>query len=171
MSFDKDERKKYLMDWKKENQAYLHAALCVADGPELRFLNGILFAPSFTKDTVCHLQDVIQADGAHVSFGKYTLYSAYASTANGNMSPLGFGLLFGNKDIDNWTKFWGFIKSIHPSVNVMNKTIMTNQDKGSIAAVSSVLNLAGQFHCGFHRRQNIIKTCGGASGKITLSTL
>jgi hypothetical protein len=51
------------------------------------------------------LQDVIQASGAHSSFGKYTLFLAYAMTANGNMSPLAFGLLSGNKVINNWLKF------------------------------------------------------------------
>jgi len=33
------------------------------------------------------LQDVIQADGAHTSFGKYTLLFAYGNMANGNMAP------------------------------------------------------------------------------------
>jgi len=63
------------------------------DGPEIRFLDGILFAPSTAMASFPHLEDVIQADGAHTSFGKYTLYSAYATTADGNMSPLGFGFL------------------------------------------------------------------------------
>jgi hypothetical protein len=47
---------------------------------------------------------MIQADAAHMSFGKYTLYSAYATTANGNMLALGFAMLFGNKDKENWTQ-------------------------------------------------------------------
>ncbi len=54
---------------------------------------------------------------AHLSFGKYTLYSAYATTAYGNMLALEFAMLFGNKDKENWTHFWTFIKKIHPIVD------------------------------------------------------
>jgi hypothetical protein len=73
------------------------------------------------------LQDVIQADAAHMSFGKYTLFSAYASTANMTMAALGFTILFGNKDKNNWTKFWKLIKNTHPIINLNNKTIITHQ--------------------------------------------
>ncbi len=43
------------------------------------FLSGIMFAPSHSTVMVPALQDVIQADAAHIHFGKYTLYSAYGS--------------------------------------------------------------------------------------------
>ena len=69
------------------------------------FLTGVLFATSSSKLLVPLLQHVVQADGAHSSFGKCTLFSAYATTANWNMSPLAFGLLFENKDTNNWSKF------------------------------------------------------------------
>ncbi len=69
------------------------------------------------------------------------LFFAYVSTANGNMSLLGLGILFCNEDTDDWTKFWKFIKSIHPSVNTPCKTIMTDQDKGSITAIVEILHL------------------------------
>jgi hypothetical protein len=36
-----------------------------------------------------------------MSFGKYTLFSAYGSTANMTMAALGFAILFGNKDKNN----------------------------------------------------------------------
>jgi hypothetical protein len=90
----------------------------------------------------------------------YTLLSAYGTTANGNMAPVAFGIVFGNEDTSNWTKFWEFVKKIHPSVNAPTITILTDQDKGSIAAISKVLPEAHQFHCSYHRRQNIIKACG-----------
>ena len=64
------ERKKYVVDWKLEKQKFLNDALGYEDGPQYRFLAGILFAPSSSKVIVPHLQDVIQADGAHTSFGK-----------------------------------------------------------------------------------------------------
>jgi hypothetical protein len=48
------------------------------------------------------------------------------------MAPLAFGIVFGNKDTGNWTKFWEFVKEIHPSVNTPTITILTDQDKGSI---------------------------------------
>ena len=68
------------------------------DGPQFEFLSGALFATESSRHIVPRLQHVVQADGAHTSFGKYTLFSAYASTANGNMSHLAFGILFGNED-------------------------------------------------------------------------
>jgi hypothetical protein len=77
------------------------------------------------------------------------------------MAPVAFGIVFGNKDKANWTKFWEFVKEIHPSVNALTITILTDQDKGSIAAISKAVPEAHQFHCSYHRRQNIIKACGG----------
>jgi hypothetical protein len=41
------------------------------DGPEIKFLTGILIAPSTYKVQVPFLQDVIQTDAVHMSFGKY----------------------------------------------------------------------------------------------------
>jgi hypothetical protein len=61
-----------------------------------------------------------------MSFGSYTLYSAYANMANGNMSALGLAMLFGNEDKDYWTQFWKFIKKTHPIVDQPNKTILTD---------------------------------------------
>jgi hypothetical protein len=164
------ERKKYVVDWKLEKEKFLNDALGYEDGPQYRFLAGILFAPSSSKVIVPHLQDVIQADGAHTSFGKYTLFTAYGTTANGNMSPLAFGIMFGNEDTGNWTKLWEFVKEIHPSVNALRTTILTDQDKGSTAAISEIMPEAHQFHCSYHRRQNIIKNCGG-HGQTPLTAL
>ena len=70
------------------------------DSPQFKFLMVIMIAPSTSKYQVPLLQEVIQADAAHMSFGKYTLYSAHANTANGNMSALGLAMLFGNEDKD-----------------------------------------------------------------------
>jgi hypothetical protein len=51
------------------------------------------------------------------------------------------------------------------------KTILTNQDKGSISVFDNVLDHIAQFHCAFHHHQNIIKTCGGGKGKVPNSVL
>jgi len=59
-----------------------------------------------SKKQVPLVQDVIQADGAHMSSGKYTLFSAYATSTNGAMVSLGFAILFGNEDTSNGIKFW-----------------------------------------------------------------
>ena len=141
------------------------------DGPELNFLSGILIATSTSKKQLPFLEEVIQADGAHMSFGKYTLFSAYANTANGTMAPLGFAILFGNEDTTNWIKFWTFIKSVHPIVNQPTKTVITDQDKGSLASIKQILPEAGLFHCAFHRRQNIKKKFGGGEGSTPLTCL
>jgi len=60
---------------------------------------------------------------------------------------------------------------VHPSINSKSVTILTDQDKGSIAAVASEVPDAAQFHCSFHRRQNIVKTLGGGKGSAPLTGL
>jgi hypothetical protein len=170
-SMDKQEQVEYIKKWKADNEVYLSTVFGMEDGPQFYFLTGILFATSTSKNIVPLAQDVIQGDAAHTSIGKYTLFSAYASTANGNMSPLAFGLLFGNKDNDNWSKFWAFVKRVHPCINTPIKTILTDQDKGLIGAIESILEEAAQFHCSYHRRQNIILKCGGGKGVTPLTAL
>jgi len=46
---------------------------------------------------------------------------------------------------------------------------VTDQSKGSIAAVKEVLPDAFHFHCSWHRRQNITKYFGSKEGSIQLS--
>jgi hypothetical protein len=168
---DKAEQLKFIKKWKTDNEVYLNNVFGMEDGPLFLFLTGILFATSSSKHLVPLLQDVIQADGAHTSFGKYTLYSAYRTTANGNMSPLAFGLLFGNKNTENWSKFWMVVKKVHPCIDVPTKTIVTDQNKGSIAAIEEQVPQAAQYHCSFHCHQNIIKKCGGGKGCTPLMAL
>jgi hypothetical protein len=64
----------------------------------LNFFSGILFSTSAAHRVVPFLQQVFQADACHMSFGKYTLYSCYGTTANCNTYPVAFGILFGNED-------------------------------------------------------------------------
>jgi hypothetical protein len=87
------------------------------------------------------------------------LFSMYGTDANGHMSALALGLLFGNEDNANWSQFWSFVKRNHPTVDALTKTILTDQDKGSIGAVKDIFTSAAQFMCSFHRRQNIILMC------------
>ena len=164
------ETEEFLQNWAIKHKADLTRQLGMEDGPELKFLSGILMATSTSKK-LPFIEEVIQADGAHMSFGKYTLFSAYANTANGTMAPLGFAILFGNEDTMNWIKFWTFIKSVHPIVNQPTKTVITDQDKGSLASIRQILPEAGLFHCAFHRRQNIKKKFGGGEGNTPLTCL
>ena len=106
-----------------------------------------------------------------MSFGKYTLFSAYATTANGTMAPLGFAILFGNEDTANWMQFWKFIVAQHPIINQVHKTVITDKDKGALGLIRGVLPNVGHFHCSFHRRQNIKKKFGGGDGNTALSCL
>ena len=170
-ALDKNLQLNYARSWKKLNEEWLNSVFGLEDGPQVEFLTGALFATSSSRNMVPLLQDVVQADGAHSTFGKYTLFSAYASTANGNMSPLAFGILFGNEDTKNWAAFWNFVLSVHPSIDSPKITILTDQDKGGIAAVAQELPSAAQFHCSFHRRQNILKTLGGGKGATPGSAL
>jgi hypothetical protein len=48
---------------------------------------------------------------------------------------------------------------------------LTDQDKGSIAAIEEKLPQAAQFHCLFHPCQNSIKKCGGGKGCTPLTAL
>jgi hypothetical protein len=93
----RDKHREYVNNWKKDNDFFLWNALGLEGGPPCKFLTGIFIAPSTSKNQVPILQEVIQADATHTSFGKYTLYSAYATTANGNKSALGFAMLLGNE--------------------------------------------------------------------------
>ena len=163
-ALDKQLQLNFVRAWKTQNARWINTVFGLEDGPQFEFLSGALFATESSRHIVPRLQHVVQADGAHSSFGKYTLFSAYASTANGNMSPLAFGLLFGNEDTKNWAIFWNFVLRVHPSLNSPEITILTDQDKGSIAAVAQEIPSAAQFHCSFHRRQNIIKNLGGGKG-------
>jgi hypothetical protein len=104
-------------------------------------------------------------------FGKYTLFSAYANSANGTMALLGFAILFGNEDTANWIEFWKFIKSIHPIVNQPTKTVITNQDKGSLLSIRQIVPEAGLFLCAFHCWQNTKKKIGGGEGNTPLICL
>ena len=56
-------------------------------------------------------------------------------------------------------------------MNLPDVTIVTDQDKGQKSAISEVMDQAGQFYCAHHRRGNIIKMCGAASGNRIYSAL
>jgi hypothetical protein len=111
------------------------------------------------------------ADACHLNFGKYTLFSCYGVTANSNMSPVAFAILFGNKNTSNWTKFWDYVLKLHPSMNSGDIAIITDQDKGQKNAIARHLQRAGHFHCAWHHCKNINKMCGGGSGKTQYSAL
>jgi hypothetical protein len=96
------ERKEFWKMWKEEHALFLTETLGIEGGPaENKFVTGILVATSVSKTMFQTTQEVVQADSAHTSFGKYTLFSAYTTTANGTMANVPFGMLFGNKDIKN----------------------------------------------------------------------
>jgi hypothetical protein len=172
-ALERDEVEGFMAAFMSKNEVALTQQLGMEDGPlQSKFLSGILFATSASLVQVPFLQDVVMADGAHMMFGKYTLFSAYAITANGTMVPLGFAILFGNEDTSNWVHFWKFVVKIHPTINHVTKTIITDQDKGALASIKTVLPQAGLFHCSFHRRQNIKKKFGaGMEGGTPLSCL
>jgi hypothetical protein len=73
---------KFVEDFLIEHEVALTAQLGMEDGPPMRFLTGIFIATSTSKSQVLFLQDVVQADAAHMTLGKYTLFSAYVNTAN-----------------------------------------------------------------------------------------
>ena len=143
---NESEARLFLQLWTDENQDFIHEHFGSEDD-NCKFVLGILFAPRTVTNTVRYLQNVYQADAAHLQFGKYTFYSAYGSTANSNASPVAFAILFGNEDKSNWTRFWTFANKLHPQLDHKEITIITDQDKGSKAAIGRVLPNAKNFHC------------------------
>lgn len=98
-----------------------------------------------------------------MNFGKYTLYSCYGTTANGNTFPIAFAILFGNEDKAGWNIFWQFALALHPTLNHFSKTFITDQAKGLVESVKEILPEAGHFHCSYHRKKNIDKYLKGGS--------
>ena len=144
--------------WKSANmQMLIDGGLdLVTQGPNKpTFLSGIFYFTSTARSTVIYLQQVYQADVAHMSFGKYTLYSCYGTNANGNTSCVGVGIHFGNESKEDWVQFWNFVKDCHPTLQHYTTTFITDQAKGLIDSIKEVLQEVGHFHCSFHRRLNI----------------
>ncbi len=92
----------------------------------------------------------IMADACHLSFGKYTLFSCYGVTANTNMTPVAFGIVFGNENGVSWGEFREFVKKLHPSMDIGDVTVITDQDKGQMNAIADWIPEAGHFHCSHH---------------------
>jgi hypothetical protein len=151
-------RKCYWTAWKNLDALIISDWVGLEDGlAQYQFLHRILVVPLMSKHIVPLAQEVIQADGAHTSFGKYTLFSVYTLTANANMVPMAFRILFCNKDTQNWLHFWKFVSHVHPLLNRLVVTILTDQDKvPKAAAVVRWVPEAHQFHYTHHHRQNII---------------
>ncbi len=106
------DRMAFWKKWKEDNDNVLWIinTLGIKGYPaENRFLSGILVATSASKSIFHTTQEVVQADGAHTSFGKYTLFLAYSTTAKPICPASHSGFLFGNEDIKNWTLLWKFV--------------------------------------------------------------
>jgi hypothetical protein len=167
----KAEKIDFVSKWKLENKEVLEdrglEELKLGDVP-FTFFSGILFSTSGACKAASFLQQVFQADAFRMSFGKYTLYSCYVTTANCNTYPVAFGILFGNEDKEGWIEIWDFAKSIHPSIDGTRIIIINDQAKGLTQSIAEVLPLSGQFHCSYHRHQNILKFVRGGHSKILL---
>ena len=113
-TLDRDERRQFWSNWKKDNYALLVNQLGYKSQECTRFLHGVFFTPSFSQKTVVHLQTLFMADACHLNFGKYTMFTCYRITANTNMSPVGFAIIFRNENGKSWMEFWHFILKTHP---------------------------------------------------------
>ena len=81
------------------------------------------------------------------------------------MFPVALGLVFGNENKEAWMSFCKFIADLHPSINEPDVTIITDQCKGSIAAIRDYFPNAFHFHCSYHHAGNILLHCKGGKGK------
>ena len=80
-------KREFIMTWRNVNSSMLQEiglGLPVPGQPTYPFFSGIFFSPSYTKSALPYLQQVFQADACHTSFGKYTMYTCYGTTANCN---------------------------------------------------------------------------------------
>ncbi len=83
------------------------------------------------------------------------------------MYLIAFAFFFGNGDTEGWHKFWKFAITLHPQLNATEKTIITDQNAGCIAAVTKYLPLATHFYCSWHQKGNILKKCIGGKKKFS----
>jgi hypothetical protein len=141
-TFDKAERRQKWSKWKTDNYALLVNQLGYKNQDCTRFLHCVFFTPLFSQKTVPELQTLFTADACHLNFGKYTMFTCYGNTANANMSPVGFAIIFGNENAASWREFWRFIVQTHPSINRANISIVTDQDKGSMVAIEENCRLS-----------------------------
>jgi hypothetical protein len=74
LSMSRQEKVNYVNNWKKDNDTFLCDAFGFEDGLQFKFLMGIFISPSISKEQFPFLQVVLQADTAHMSFEKNTLY-------------------------------------------------------------------------------------------------
>jgi len=139
-----EERRSFVQDWMKVNKHLLVSQLG-SKKQGLRFVHGTFFAPSFSTRTVPELQGLFMADACHLNFEKYTLFSCYGVTANANMFPVAFGIVFGNENGDSLGEFWVYVKKLHPLLDIGDVTIITDQDKGQMNAIADWFLQAGHF--------------------------
>jgi hypothetical protein len=146
-------KKDYITEWLQLNKDMLRyggLGIQMIGEEEPQFCGGIFFSMSYLSKVVPYLQDVFQADAAHMNFGKYTLFSCYGTTANGNTSPIAFAILFGNEDKAGWEEYWKFALHLHPSLNHFTKTFITDQAKGLVESIKKIIPEASHFHCSYH---------------------
>ena len=89
----------FLDEWKSDNATLLEKAGLLDVASKTQFVSGIFLSLAQARSTVPLLQNVYQADAAHINFGKYTLYSCYGIDANSNTFPVAVALIFGNEDV------------------------------------------------------------------------
>ena len=66
------------------------------------------------------------------------------------MSPVAFAIVFGNENGDSWGAFWEFVKKLHPTIDMGDVTVITDQDKGQMTTIAKTLSEVGHFHCSHH---------------------
>jgi len=115
-SMSVNDRKTFAADWIHKNEDLLLSQLG-SKNEGYQFVHAVFFALSFATETVPNLQRVFMADACHLNFGKYTLFSCYGRTANANMSPVAFAIIFGNENGASWNEFWKYAKQLHPTIN------------------------------------------------------
>ena len=71
---------------------------------------------------------------------------------------------FGNETKAGWITFFENVKKEHVSVQIPQRTFITDQGKGLTESIASVFPMSGQLCCSYHRSQNILKFVRGGTG-------
>jgi hypothetical protein len=100
---------------------------------------------------------MIQVNAAHLLWYVHPILCVWVN-GEPNTSPIMFAILIGNEDKEGWDHFWRFMLDLHPCLNCEIMTIMTDQQKGSKAAIKNVLPNVQIFHCSQHQANNITKS-------------
>ena len=115
-----------------------------------QYIQSLFFAPSTSIAMFDELLLIADADACHLNWGDTTLYSLYSMSANKNSVLLAHGLQAGNECKRTWSAFFAYCKKIYPHLDTLKRTLISDQDKGLVAAFEQTFDHSAHFCCSTH---------------------